>query len=184
MFDTFNRTYTCRLKGAVSHSVELGSNSLGNIVRITNRLKNLRNDLENFKLNLESVTNELNSAKIEVEKPFEKKQELDDLYKKVALGLVAYAVYRAAKKSYNNWRMNRFMSGKQWENVKVKVANILGKAESFVEKLVNDHIKTIYAAGYNTTLFDFETGTLVDTTLPIYTQLSIQYILKNNFRNF
>lgn len=110
----------------------------------------------------------------------QKKQELDDLYKKVALGLVAYAVYRAAKKSYNNWRMNQFMSGKQWENVKVKVANILGKAESFVEKLVNDHIKTIYAAGYNTTLFDFETGTLVDTTLPIYTQLSIQYILKNN----
>ncbi|MBQ8952420.1 MAG: DEAD/DEAH box helicase family protein [Eubacterium sp.] len=77
MFDTFSRTYTVKLKGAVSHYVELSTNDYGNIMRISNKLKSLPKELDNLKVNLETVTKELESAKIEVEKPFEKKEELD-----------------------------------------------------------------------------------------------------------
>ena len=40
-------------------------------------LKSLPKELERNKQNLDTLTNELNSAKAEVEKPFDKKEELD-----------------------------------------------------------------------------------------------------------
>ena len=84
MFDTFNKTYNVKLKGAVSHYVELSTNDYGNIMRITNKLRSLPKELERHKQTLDTLTNELNNAKAEVEKPFDKKEELDSKMKRLA----------------------------------------------------------------------------------------------------
>ena len=56
----------------------MGIDVLGNILIITNALENLPKILDEAKQKLVNVEHQLESAKIEVNKPFEKEQELAD----------------------------------------------------------------------------------------------------------
>lgn len=77
-FDVFNNKFVLGLKDKLSHNIELGIDVLGNIQRITNALENLPKILDEAKQKLANVEHQLESAKIEVNKPFEKEQELAD----------------------------------------------------------------------------------------------------------
>lgn len=75
-FDSFSRIYRFILKGKISHSVDLGTDANGNIVRIDNAIKDMPSRLAMCKTELENTMLQLENAKAEVEKPFAFEGEL------------------------------------------------------------------------------------------------------------
>ena len=75
-FDMLNKKYCLSLKGAVSHNLTVGSDPVGNIARINNTLDNMPNELEMAQNRLAGVEKQMETAKIEVQKPFEREAEL------------------------------------------------------------------------------------------------------------
>lgn len=73
----FNKTKLI-LKGEVKHEVELGIDPVGNITRINNMFSSMESRLEENKNKLSNVEHQLENARIEVLKPFEKEVELQD----------------------------------------------------------------------------------------------------------
>ncbi len=68
--------FAINLQGALSHAVEISNSASDNITRLENELNNLTSYLENNKTILEDVEKQLETAKLEVEKPFPR---LDDM---------------------------------------------------------------------------------------------------------
>lgn len=77
-FDSFSRKFTLNMKGNLSHGVEIGSDPSGNITRIGNVMEGMTKQLEDAIAKLANVEQQLETAKIEVEKPFPQEQELSD----------------------------------------------------------------------------------------------------------
>ncbi len=83
-FDPFFRKFNVTLKGQLSHTVEVGSDPSGNITRINNALENMSKQMEESVAKLENVQKQLETAKIEVTKPFAHEQELSDKLQRLA----------------------------------------------------------------------------------------------------
>ena len=83
-FDSFNRKFVMSLKGEISHNLEIGSDALGNITRINNVLENMDKELSEARTKLENVSHQLETAKIEVQKPFPAEQELKEKMERLA----------------------------------------------------------------------------------------------------
>ena len=83
-FDSFNRKFVMSLKGEISHNLEIGSDALGNITRINNVLENMDKELAEARTKLENVSHQLETAKIEVQKPFSAEQELKEKMERLA----------------------------------------------------------------------------------------------------
>ena len=77
-FDSFNHKFVMNLKGKLSHNLEIGSDSLGNISRINHALESLPKHLEEAQTKLTTVENQLETAKKEVNKPFAQEAELTE----------------------------------------------------------------------------------------------------------
>ena len=77
-FDTFHKEFYLVLRRERSYKVTLGDDSLGNLLRIDNALEGIENCLNSARMELETVYNELNTAKEEVQKPFPREQELQE----------------------------------------------------------------------------------------------------------
>ncbi len=75
-FDSFMKKFSLTLKGNLSHTVEIGSDPTGNVIRINNALDGMNKQLEEAVTRLENVEHQLETAKIEVEKPFAREAEL------------------------------------------------------------------------------------------------------------
>jgi N12 class adenine-specific DNA methylase len=75
-FDTFNKEYRVTLKGAISHTVPLGSDIFGNITRIDNIMDALPAKLDSCKELLLAARTQMENAKIEVSRPFPQEAEL------------------------------------------------------------------------------------------------------------
>lgn len=63
---------------------EIGPDPVGNIIRLDNVLKTMPDKLAEAKDRLETLTNQLESAKIEVTKPFQQEEELAEKLKRLA----------------------------------------------------------------------------------------------------
>ena len=75
-FDSFNYKFVMNLKGQLSHNLEIGSDPLGNIARINHALESMPKQLSEAQTKLETVERQLETAKVEVEKPFAQEAEL------------------------------------------------------------------------------------------------------------
>ena len=75
-FDAFNHKFVMNLKGQLSHNLEVGSDSLGNISRINHALETMPKQLMEAQTKLETVEHQLETAKVEVTKPFAQEAEL------------------------------------------------------------------------------------------------------------
>jgi len=73
-FDTFEKEY--KLKGELGYSVSLGTDTFGNITRLDNALEGLPKRLEINEQELENVKTQFETAKVDVEKPFNQEEEL------------------------------------------------------------------------------------------------------------
>ncbi len=83
-FDPFFRKFNVTLKGQLSHTVEVGSDPSGNITRINNVLENMSKQIEESVTKLENVQRQLETAKVEVNKPFAHEEELADKLQRLA----------------------------------------------------------------------------------------------------
>ena len=77
-FDSFDKKYHVHLKGARNHTANLSTDPVGNITRINNLLGNMEKELAQAKEELATIEKQLETAKIEVTKPFEKEDELNE----------------------------------------------------------------------------------------------------------
>ena len=71
-------TYILAIKGAMTHKVELGTDTFGNITRIDNCIDHLAGDLEKVKNNLAETEKQLETAKENLKEPFSREQELQE----------------------------------------------------------------------------------------------------------
>ena len=77
-FDTMERIYKVKIKGAASRTIPLGTDPAGNITRIDNAVEKISEHLETVKVELEGLEKQFEVAKEEVKKPFAKEQELKE----------------------------------------------------------------------------------------------------------
>ena len=77
-FDTFEKAYQVKIKGSLSRSVSLGTDTIGNITRIDNAVEKIPERLEAKKQELETIEQQFAIAKTQVEKPFDRDVELTE----------------------------------------------------------------------------------------------------------
>jgi N12 class adenine-specific DNA methylase len=77
-FDALSKSFRLTLKGALSHTAELGNDLFGNIQRIDNALHAMPERLENAKQTLADLEQQRQAAEKEVKQPFPQEQELND----------------------------------------------------------------------------------------------------------
>ena len=75
-FDTFSKEYVIKLKGELGYFVSLGTDTFGNITRLDNALEGLPKRLETNEQELDNVKKQFETAKVNVEKPFNQEEEL------------------------------------------------------------------------------------------------------------
>lgn len=75
-FDMFEQEHVVRLKGKMSYKVLLGKDAYGNVIRIDNGIERFAEILADTRNELENAQNQLEIAKKEVEKPFNREEEL------------------------------------------------------------------------------------------------------------
>ena len=77
-FDTFEKAYQIKIKGSLSRSISLGTDAIGNITRIDNAIEKISERLEAKKQELTTLEQQFATAKAEVDKPFDKEEELTE----------------------------------------------------------------------------------------------------------
>lgn len=77
-YDTFNAHYCLYLCGKAKHKVDLGTDPLGNLTRIENELAKIPAKLDAAKTKKAETMEQLETAKIEMEKPFAFEDELKE----------------------------------------------------------------------------------------------------------
>ena len=75
-FDTFRSEYQAILKGQRIYPVALGTDPLGNIIRLDNSLNNFPERINSAENELATLHQQQTAAQIEVEKPFPQEEEL------------------------------------------------------------------------------------------------------------
>ena len=82
-FNSLEKQFTMTMKNKYSYSIFWGSDIYGNITRINNALDGIKDKIPDQKLRLEDIEKQLETAKIEVQKPFPKELELKEKMKKL-----------------------------------------------------------------------------------------------------
>jgi N12 class adenine-specific DNA methylase len=75
-FDSFSKQYQITLRGALSHTVTLGTDIHGNIIRLNNALAEIPKKLEYCQEQLKTLKHQMETAREQIEIPFEKEDEL------------------------------------------------------------------------------------------------------------
>lgn len=83
-FDFFHNRIVMDITGETKSKIEIGSDPIGNITRINNALEGLQKRLQETQDKLANVEKQLENAKSEVDKPFEKEGELEEKLNRLA----------------------------------------------------------------------------------------------------
>lgn len=75
-YDPVHTDYRLTMKGAMSHTISLGADVYGNIVRMDNLVDGLTKELAEYQAALQDTHTQLASAKVEMETPFAREAEL------------------------------------------------------------------------------------------------------------
>jgi N12 class adenine-specific DNA methylase/adenine-specific DNA methylase len=75
-FEGFAKQYQITLRGAISHTATLGTDTHGNITRLNNVLAEIPKKLEYCREQLNTLHQQMETAKEQIDIPFEKEQEL------------------------------------------------------------------------------------------------------------
>jgi hypothetical protein len=76
-FDSFSKQYQITLRGVLSHTVSLGTDIHGNILRLNNALSEMPKRLEYCREQLNTLRHQMETAREQITVPFEKEQELN-----------------------------------------------------------------------------------------------------------
>ena len=75
-FDVFSREYKIMLKGSLKHTTPLGTDIFGNIQRLDNLIAAFPERQQDCEAQLDNTRKQMETAKIEVQKPFPQEEEL------------------------------------------------------------------------------------------------------------
>jgi len=81
-FDTFYEPFKFSIRGSLTYTIDVSNDPVGNITKINNALEAIPANLEETKEKLANVKQQLESAKAEVQKPFEREAELNEKLKR------------------------------------------------------------------------------------------------------
>lgn len=82
-FDSFMIEYKLSLSGTENHTITLGNDKFGIITRLNNALSNMDKELEEAKIELQTLKRQFEIAKEEVDKPFEQEESLQQKEKRL-----------------------------------------------------------------------------------------------------
>ena len=82
-YDGRSNEYRITLKGTLSHTVTLGADVFGNIIRLDNALENLAGSLEAEQNRLVETRGQLENARAELQTPFAREAELAEKTKRL-----------------------------------------------------------------------------------------------------
>ena len=82
-FDSISREFTLNIKNKTTRNLHLGSDVYGNIRRIDNSLSDFDSYIEKDKAEIEDIKKQIEVAKIEVQKPFSREDELKEKMKEL-----------------------------------------------------------------------------------------------------
>jgi hypothetical protein len=77
-FDVVSREFQCAIVGHLRHTVVLGNDAVGNIARIDNTIDALQSKCEGCREQLANTRTQMDNAKAEAAKPFDKEQQLTE----------------------------------------------------------------------------------------------------------
>jgi len=77
-FDSFHKTFNCDMKGSMTHSTQLGTDSFGNITRINNAFDKIPQRMQSSESQLQTLIERMESARVELDKPFTFETELTE----------------------------------------------------------------------------------------------------------
>jgi hypothetical protein len=77
-FDSFNKQFVLDMKGAMTHTVNLGDDASGNITRINNAFDRIPQRLTSVEAQLQTYYDQTENAKAELDKPFALESEFTD----------------------------------------------------------------------------------------------------------
>lgn len=83
-FNTFEKQYVLTLVGGLKYPVPLGTDAIGNITRIDNRIADIPNVLSDAEARLENTNLQQKNAKKQAEKPFPQEEELKEKSQRLA----------------------------------------------------------------------------------------------------
>ena len=83
-FNTFEQKFELTVKGALSHTIELGGDVFGNIQRLDNVLEGFPARIASAKSALDELAQQIKETKAEVEKPFAQEFELKQKSERLA----------------------------------------------------------------------------------------------------
>ena len=75
-FSSFDKTFSLHLRGNMTYQVELGTDTFGNITRINNAFEKIPQRLLSSEAQLQTLFEQMESAKSELAKPFAFESEL------------------------------------------------------------------------------------------------------------
>jgi len=82
-FDPFQKAFDLNLKGAISHHMEVSTDPVGNITRMNNTLSGMEKKMYTCEEKLTNVKNQLETAKVEVTKPFPDEEKLNTMLERL-----------------------------------------------------------------------------------------------------
>ena len=82
-FDPTEREFTLNIKNKTARNINFGNDAYGNIRRIDNSLSDFDSYIERDKAEIEDIKKQIEVAKIEVQKPFSKEDELKEKMKEL-----------------------------------------------------------------------------------------------------
>lgn len=156
--DIFSNKFLVVLKNQATYITELGNDTLGNITRINNILERIPEKLEESEAKLKNIYKQLESAKVEVQKPFLQEQELSEKQSRLAelnniLNMEEKdikemeeknddnSIIKKAENLINNMENTQTLFGKDERNLIVNYAYHTGdikKVEELAERLAEE----------------------------------------------
>ena len=83
-FDIMNKEFVCSMKGSMTHTTTLGNDSFGNITRINNAFEKIPQRLQSAEVYLQTLGEQMENAKTELDKPFAFESELAEKSERLA----------------------------------------------------------------------------------------------------
>lgn len=77
-FDSFEKEYNIYLCGKTEHKATIGSDALGNIIRLDNALERMPKALKDYKEEADILLTQIENGKEELKKPFQYERELSE----------------------------------------------------------------------------------------------------------
>ena len=83
-YDVFSSSYELTVKGATSHSIQLGADAFGNLTRLNNAFNDMPKRLESAQAQLENIHKQVKDAEAELKAPFTQEAELAEKESRLA----------------------------------------------------------------------------------------------------